>query len=406
MNTRLLVLFASVLIVMIGFGLTLPVIPFYAGRLALAGGTPREGIAVHVGALTAAYSGMQLIFAPLWGRLSDRVGRRPLVLVGLSGFVIAQALFGLATTMWMLYGARILGGALSSALLPAASAYVADSTTEGERAGGMAWLNMASGLGTVIGPAFSGTLTRHDLHVRWRYGHFLFDSFSVPFLAAALLAMVGLVAALFLFREVNEHPSSGERPAGGRVGQRTELVILLGTAAAGYLGITIFEATLTLFMQERFRYGPGEVGRIFIVCGVAMVLVQLLGVRIARRMGELWVVTGGFAVMGAGLLFLVGTGAARVVFVAVGFIGAGMAFIVPGLSSQLSKIGARRAGATMGLQNAAQSVGQVGGPMLGGVLFGWHARAPFALAGVVTVAVAALLAWRNVARRAKASGDR
>jgi multidrug resistance protein len=171
MKKRLFVLLACLFVVMIGFGITLPVLPFYVERLALAEGVSLQSVVIHVGLLTGVYALMQLIFAPLWGRWSDRVGRRPLILIGIAGYVIAQVLFGLATSLWLLYAARILGGILSSATLPASAAYVADLTTEKERSRGMAWLGTAVSLGVVVGPALGGLLSRRDWHFNRRIGH-------------------------------------------------------------------------------------------------------------------------------------------------------------------------------------------------------------------------------------------
>lgn len=109
-------LLACIFVVMIGFGIILPVLPFYAERLALASGASRQSVVMHVGLLTAVYALMQLAFAPVWGHLADRAGRRRLVLMGIGGYAIAQILFGLATSLWLLYAARVLGGILSSAI--------------------------------------------------------------------------------------------------------------------------------------------------------------------------------------------------------------------------------------------------------------------------------------------------
>src|SRR6266496_6750953 len=133
MKKHLFVLFVCLFVVMIGFGITLPVLPFYVERLAQEGGASRQSIVLHVGLLTGVYALMQLIFAPVWGRWSDRIGRRPLILIGIAGYVLAQVLFGLATSLWLLYAARILGGLLSSSTLPVSAAYVADMTAERER---------------------------------------------------------------------------------------------------------------------------------------------------------------------------------------------------------------------------------------------------------------------------------
>ncbi len=153
-NKNLLILLACLFVVMIGLGITQPVLPFYVERLALGEGASRQAIAMHIGLITGVFALGQLLFAPIWGRWSDRTGRRPLLLIGIAGYAVAQILFGLATSLWLLYAARILGGILSSAALPVAAAYVADMTTEQDRGRGMASLGTATSLGFVVGPEY------------------------------------------------------------------------------------------------------------------------------------------------------------------------------------------------------------------------------------------------------------
>ena len=196
MKKHLFVLLACLFIVMIGFGITLPVLPFYVERLALESGASQQSIVLHVTLLTGVYSLMQLVFAPLWGRWSDRIGRRPLILMGIGGYVVAQLMFGLSTSLWLLYAARIVGGILSSATLPVSAAYVVDMTSAEERSRGMAWLGTAASLGVVVGPALGGLLSRKDWHFNWSAGHFTVDSFSIPFFTAAFLGLLTLIVAL------------------------------------------------------------------------------------------------------------------------------------------------------------------------------------------------------------------
>lgn len=195
---RVLVLLGCLLVATIGFGITLPVLPFYTERFALrrtdAGWLGSLG--VQVGLLTAVYPLLQLIAAPFWGRLSDRVGRRPILMVGMAGAAASYALFGFSTSLAMLYVARAIGGVLSSAIFPAAAAYVADSTSDQLRSRGMAWLGTASSLGAVLGPALGGTLARTGWEFRTASGSVLISSFAVPFLAAALLALLALVSVV------------------------------------------------------------------------------------------------------------------------------------------------------------------------------------------------------------------
>jgi DHA1 family multidrug resistance protein-like MFS transporter len=393
---------------MIGLGITMPVLPFYVERLALAEGASRQSVVMHVGLLTAAFAFGQLIFAPLWGRLSDRIGRRRLILIGIAGFVIAQVLFGLATSLWLLYGARILGGILSSATLPVSAAYVADMTTDAERGRGMAWLGTAVSLGYVVGPALGGTLSSRDFHVTARYGHFLIDSFSVPFFSAAVLALLTLVAAILWLPEslpAHETTAPGERMVTDRRQVARALAPLLGLTLVAQLGLAIFEATFALYAQAKFNYGPGAVGAVFVVCGLVMTVFQVGAVGfLSGRVQEIAQIGAGFALMGTSLALLSLARTAAAVFVLVGLLALGNALVSPNLGALFSKRGGRRrVGVALGVQNAANSLGQAGGPLLGSVLFIWQMNAPYLLTGTLLVTVAVAIAWQAMVGRRETS---
>jgi MFS transporter, DHA1 family, multidrug resistance protein len=399
-NKHLFVLLACLFVVMIGLGITMPVLPFYVERLALAEGVSRQSVVIHVGLLTGVYALGQLIFAPVWGRLSDRMGRRPLILIGIAGYVIAQVLFGLATSLWLLYAARILGGVLSSATLPVSAAYVADMTTDEERGRGMAWLGTAVSLGFVVGPALGGTLSRRDLHFTARYGHFMIDSFSVPFFAAALLGLLTLFAATrWLLESMPTHPTSasGEESETNWRMQARDLGPLLFLALVGQFGLAIFEATFALYAQAKFNYGPSEVGAVFVVCGLVMTIFQVGAVGFfAGRIREIYQIGLGFGLMGIGIGLLVLTRSKFPVFALVGLLALGMAFVSPNLAALISKRGgSSRVGAALGLQNAANSLGQASGPLLGSALFIWQAQAPYLLTGALLVSTALVIAGKR-----------
>ena len=395
---RLLVLLICLFVTMIGFGITLPVLPFYVERLALAGGTSRQSVAMHVGLLTGVYAFAQLIFAPIWGRWSDRIGRRPLVLIGISGYVMAQVLFGLANSLGLLYGARILGGVLASATLPVAAAYVADMTSQEERGRGMAWLGTATSLGVVVGPALGGLLSRRDLHLDVRFGHLILNSFSIPFFAAAFLGLLTLFIAFRWLKEsrpVSAVAATQPRTTEWRSLERA-LRPLLGLALIAQFALAVFEATVALYAQAMFKYGPGEVGAIFVVCGLVMTIFQVGVVGfLAGRVGEIYQIGAGFALMGTSIALLVAARTTPVVLALVGLFALGMAFISPNLAALISKRGGQQqAGTALGVQNAANSLGQAGGPILGGALFVWHMNAPYLLTGALLVGVALIIAWR------------
>ena len=407
MKKHLFVLLACLFVVMIGFGITLPVLAFYVERLALAEGASRQSIVLHVTLLTGVYALMQLLFAPLWGRWSDRVGRRPLILIGLAGYVVSQVMFGLSTSLWLLYAARIVGGILSSATLPVSAAYVVDMTTKEERGRGMAWLGTAVSLGVVVGPALGGLLSRRDWHFNWSTGHFKVDSFSTPFFAAALLGLLTLLAALRWLPESLPKPSVRDINKDAKtdwLGLVKSLRPLLGLALAGQFALTMFEGTFALYAQAKFDYGPIEVGYIFVVCGLVMTVFQAGAVGfLAGRISEIYQIGAGFGLMGMGIALLATARTRFFVFAFVALLALGMAFIAPNLAALISKRGGeQQAGASLGIQNAANSLGQAGGPLLGGVLFVWQVNAPYLLSGALLVALALAIGWKAMGRQREA----
>jgi len=407
---HLFVLLACLFVVMIGLGITMPVLPFYVERLALAEGATRQSVVINVGLLTGVYALMQLIFAPLWGRWSDRIGRRPLILIGIAGYVVAQVLFGLATSLWLLYAARIFGGVLSSATLPVSAAYVADLTTEKERSRGMSWLGTAVSLGVVVGVALGGLLSRRDWHFNWSAGHFMVDSFSIPFFTAAFLGLLTLFAALRWLPESMPKTSAPDTnlAQGTSDKKKTEwrtlvktLSPLLALTLAGQFALTIFEGTFALFAQAKFAFGPAEVGYVFVVCGLVMTVFQAGAVGfLAGKVNETIQIGAGFALMGTGIALLATAQTKFFVFTFVVLLALGMAFIAPNLAALVSKRGGeQQAGASLGIQNAANSLGQSVGPLLGGVLFIWQINAPYLFSGAVLLSLALVIGWKVLDRQ-------
>jgi len=404
MKKHLFVLLACLFVVMIGFGITLPVLAFYVERLALADGASRRSIVMHVALLTGVYAFMQLIFAPVWGRWSDRVGRRPLILVGIAGYVVAQVMFGLATSLWLLYASRIVGGILSSATLPVSAAYMVDMTTKDDRSRGMAWLGTATSLGVVVGPGLGGLLSRRDWHLTGSAWHLKVDSFSTPFFVAAFLGLLTLLAALRWLPESLPATSTArataatapdERPMTWRLLVRT-LAPLLLLSFAGQLALAMFEGTFSLFAQARFNYGPADVGYVFVVCGLVMTVLQtgVVGF-LSGKISEMTQIGAGFAAMGAGITLLATAQTRILVFAFVALLSSGMAFIAPNLSALVStRGGERRAGASLGIQGSANSLAQAVGPLLGGVLFLWQQTVPYFAGGALLLVLAAVIGWK------------
>ncbi len=401
MKKRLFILFACLFVVNIGFGIVLPVLPFYTERLVLAEGVSANSVGMQVGLLTSIYAFMQLLFAPLWGRLSDRVGRKPLLLLGIFGYAVAQVLFGIASNLWLLYLARIVGGILASAVLPAAAAYVADETNEETRNRGMAWLGTAMSLGVVVGPALGGFLAQRDLHFNARFGHFVVDSFSTPFFVAAILALLTLLIATKWLPESLQQQKTEQSRESGKLNWReieSRLRPLLMLVLVGQFGLALFEAIFALFASSKFNYGPIEVGAIFVVCGLVMAIFQTIMVGyVTRRIKEIYQIAAGFVLMGVSLALLVVAQTTVMVFTLVGIMAFGMALIAPNLSALISKrTNQSNTGAALGVQSVANNLGQTGGPILGGMLFTWSIGMPFLLAGTLLLLTGLVVIWFSV----------
>src|SRR5437870_3945401 len=194
-RSPLLVIFVTVFIDLVGFGIVIPVLPFYAE------GTLFRSTPTQVGLLFASYSVMQLVFAPVLGRLSDKYGRRPILLMSLLGTCAGFLILGFATTLWMLFLGRIIDG-ISGGNISTAQAYIADVTTKEDRAKGLGLIGAAFGLGFVLGPAIGGVLSRWGI--------------SVPFLFAGALAFANAVLLYFTLPETitPDHPARVSAAAG------------------------------------------------------------------------------------------------------------------------------------------------------------------------------------------------
>ena len=263
----------------------------------------------------------------------------------------------------------------------------------------MAWLGTAASLGFVVGPALGGVLARRDFHFTARYGHLMIDGFSIPFFAAAVLGLCTLAAAMRWLLE------SLSTQAPRRRGEETDpdwrtlgrsLGPLLGLALVAQFALAMFEATFALHAQAILNYGPAEVGAVFVVCGLVMAVFQVgASGLLAGRVGEMGQIGMGFVLMGTSLAVLMMPRRTFSVLALVALLALGMALIAPNLAALISKRGgSRRAGTALGAQNAANSLGQASGPLVGGALFVWQMNAPYVLSGGVLVAIAMVIGWK------------
>jgi len=382
----LAVLFLTVFIDLLGFGIVIPLLPIYAERLRA---TPFEA-----GALIAVYSLMQLLFAPVWGRVSDRVGRRPVLLVSLAGSTVSYLL--LAAAWWlgdaalaMLFVARTLAG-LAGANVPVAQAYIADVTTAADRARGMGMIGAAFGLGMVVGPALGGALSLVGP--------------SVPELAAALLCLANVLLASLRLPESLPPAARAPRPFRHPLSAAALREAAAPAGAAPLFAVfflvtlcfAVLEGTFSLAANHLFRYGPAAVDALWLYMGVVAVVVQgvLVG-RLNRRLPERQLVLAGTVALAVGLAWIPRAEGAGTLLAALGLVVAGQGLSSPSLSSLVSKTaGARRQGGVLGVSQSLSAAARVVGPASGGFVFdALGGRAPYAAAaGCALVALAITVA--------------
>ena len=375
-------LFLIVFVDLVGFGLVIPLLPFYAVRYAA---SPQE-----VTALLAIYSLAQLVTAPLWGRLSDRVGRRPVLLVSLTASALAYLWLGGATALWMLFAARGFAGACAGNIA-AAQAYIADVTGPEERARGMGLIGAAFGLGFIIGPALGGLIAGNDPATA--------DTVTPAWVAAGL-SVLALCGVLLLLPE-SLPANLGDRAAGrSRVGAVMDVLsrpILSRLILIFFLVILAFagmESTFALWAIGQFGWGPRQVGYVFAYVGVLSAVLQggLIG-HLARRFGEERLLLGGLTLIGLGLLVMTLAYNLAALVAAVTALALGMGLTQPSLNSLISRrAGGAEQGEVMGVSQSVASLSRVLGPFAAGFCFAEFGRNAAFLWGAVLVAAALLLA--------------
>ncbi len=379
----LLSIFLVVFIDLIGFGIVIPILPYYAREFGAS--------ATTLGWLMAVYSLMQFAVAPLWGKLSDRIGRRPVLLLSLIGTLLSQVMLGLAShfegTLTWIFAGRIFAG-VCAANLSVAYAYVADVTTPENRARGMGMIGAGFGLGFIVGPALGALLSP------WGYDR--------PMFAAAALTAFNLVLAWFKLREPEMTEAQREASRAARSwGPKLAKELLARSAVRRpvqifflvTLAVTQMEAIFAIFMADRFGYSAEDAGFLLAGMGLAMAIVQggLVG-RVSRLIPEIRLVSTGTLLSGVALVIFGAAGSPSMVMTALLLLAFSHGFVSPSLSSLASR-GAPEAlrGSTMGVFHSAGSLARVLGPPAAGWLFDhWGASSPFFL-GSLFLGAASLL---------------
>jgi len=389
MDRRIIVVMLVLMTVFIGFGIIIPVMPELVKSI-----DPGRA-EYHNALMLSLYSLVSFLVSPLWGALSDRIGRRPVILTGVLGFSVSFLLFGLASGhLPLMYAARLLGGLFSGAVVSVIVAYVADITTPEQRTRGMGLVGMSIGLGFTIGPGLGGLLSRISL--------------ETPFFASSALAAALFVSALITLKESlapeKRRSQFTKRPSRWTAfaGPLKYLYVLAFFVTFSLAGI---ESTLQWFGMERFDVTPFQFGMMFFVCGLVGAAVQGGVVRRAIKPGqEPLFITIGLLVSAAGFFLLVTSHALWTATLFLAIFGVGNALVRPCVTSlitQRTKVGQ---GVASGLNSAMDSLGRIAGPLFGAVLYRIEMTLPLLVSGALSVAALLLLRRFRTLDRREASG--
>ncbi|MDK2981528.1 MAG: transporter, family, multidrug resistance protein [Chloroflexota bacterium] len=353
----LFILSFTLLVVMLGYGIAMPMLPFYIEKFGVGG--------KEFGWMMASYSFMQLICAPLWGLLSDRFGRKPILAIGVLGYAVAFFMFGIARSFSVLFIARALSGVLSSATNPTAMAYVSDSARPEERSQGMGQLGAMIGLGVVLGPLLGGLLSRNSL--------------SLPFFVGAGLALLAFVLVLLLLpesrKQENEKSETERLSLAAMLPQYRQ--VLRGPAGALLVlillisfGLANLQNMVGLYAVDKLQADTTQVSAVWMVMGVTMIAVQggLVG-WLSKRVGEMRLIRVSLLIGALGFVLMARTASLPQLLAVLALIMLALSLLSPSLNASISRYGGEHQGALMGVNNAMISLGRVLGPLWGGYLY-------------------------------------
>jgi len=382
-------LFLIVFIDLVGFGIVIPLLPFYGEHF--------QADPFTVSMIMATYSLGQFIAAPFWGRLSDTIGRRPVLILSLFGAVLSYVWLGFATTLWMLFAARLMGG-LMAGNISTAFAYIADITTVENRAKGMGIVGAAFGLGFIAGPAIGGILAGPDP---------LTADFQTPAFVAAGLSFLAFLLTIILLKE----SLSSQARAKAASTPRPNRWVLMGEAmkrpgiglliTISFLATFVFagmETTFAMWSRRQMGWGPEQNGYLFAFVGIIAALLQggVVG-RLAKRFGEGNLIVQGSIALALGMLMIPFCTSVTMLAIAMMIVAYGFSVINPALNSLISlRSASGEQGMMMGVARSATTMARVVGPAWAGILFAQLGKEWPYYAGMVMMVLVAVLGIRSL----------
>ncbi|SEB43346.1 MFS transporter [Paenibacillus sp. GP183] len=377
MNKQIMVIMLLLMTIFIGFGIIIPILPEVVKN---------AGATFHNALLLSVYSAASFLMSPIWGSVSDRIGRRPIIMIGLLGFCVSFLIFGFADGhLWIMYVSRILGGLFSGAATACAVAYVADITTEENRTKGMGLVGMSIGLGFIFGPAIGGILSKWGT--------------ALPFFAAAGLSFATFLFALSVLKESLPPEKRTTKQADKQAKKPSRWTAFAGSLKYLYMlsflvtfTLAGLEATLQYFEMAKVGATPFDIGMMFLASGIVGALIQGGVVRrLVKKGAEQRVIAIGLIISAAGFFLLLLSSSVLTAAIYLSVFGAGNALIRPCVISLITQRTNVGQGVTTGLNSSMDSLGRIAGPLLGGAVFTLNQSLPFLIGGVLCMAATLLL---------------
>ena len=396
-----IILLCGVFLVMTGLGMTLPVLPFYIEKLLSDEGVSSKTVSLHVGLITAAFPLTQFFFSSYLGSLSDKVGRRPLILAGIAGFSISTFIFSLGGSIVLLYISRLMAGIFTAGFVTASGACIADKTSKEKRGKNMALLSSVAALGAVAGPLLGNIFSKINIKFNLGFAQIYLDKFSAPFVISAVLTLMVFILYIFLLPEsLNANDKLTMQPnvkAKARLlpnwkSLSKTFILILSLSFISQLALSMFEGTFALHSQRLFSFGPQQMSLVFIVCGSLMGLLQLGPVAwLIEKKGENVLLPFGFLFLSIGIFMLTTSTEMKWILIYVSFISMGMAILTPSLASLITKDSGKDYGASIGIFSSINSLGQVVGVVLGGISMIWFDHLAYWMVAAILLVVAYLV---------------
>lgn len=378
---KIVVLMINMFIAIGSFGIIIPILPAYLVSIGEGGKA--------AGLMIAIFAGAQFIMSPIAGKWADQVGRRKMIIAGLSGLTISMFVFYFSDSIWVLYISRVIGGVGAALLIPAIFAYVADITTMDQRAKGNSYISASMSLGIVIGPGIGGFLADFDL--------------KLPLLVSAFVSLISVIFSVIVLKESREtsdiHGPVEQEPMIKKLAQSIQkpyFIPLVITLVMSF-GLMAYESVLGLFVDNQFGATPKEIAVMITSTGIVSVVMQLLVVdRLVRRFGE-GVILNVFIAVTAVCFFLSLFASTYTLFFMITLIVfLATSILRPVLNTLVSKLAGNEQGFAMGMNNAYMSIGNVVGPLLAGLLYDVDILYPFVLGFVVLgVTLMVSIGWQR-----------